>query len=342
MTKKFFSIFSIIVMLSNSLFISYFSYIDYISLQKLISNSLISDNSVSIILETDSHIILKDLTTLIDKHNDITIFTELYNNDDLTVWGIYGDCKFKSNVYSMIEGEFFDKSTFNNKINTAVIGKNILDTNNYFLNNNKEGYFKFGNINYKIIGIISSNISNMLDNTTYINLSSENIKNIHKLIIDGHDLNGINNFVKEIESKYKIYKINENKNFMSRYIFNYTDIKLLNLFIIIFMILIFIVLLIYTIYSFNEEIKIKWLIGLNYYRNYLSLFIKILTLYTFNTIIFLIMYKTVYFKILSKIFLNFFSTHLIVFNLASITLLSISVFLYMHVSNKFFYKYGVK
>ena len=180
MTRKLVLGFSTIIILLESLLISYINYSDFIDLQIITSNLLISDKSVTVIFKEDH---VPPVYELINRYPDITLLSELYNYPDLQVWGLCGNCYLDSKTNSLIKGTFFKKDDFFKKNFKAVVGKNVLNSGNCFEDKNGKNYFIFNNNYYEVIGSISSNISNMLDNTAFVNLDSFNI-NFRRFIID--------------------------------------------------------------------------------------------------------------------------------------------------------------
>lgn len=341
MTKKFILGFSTIILLLQLLFISYINYINYIDLQIITSNSLISDKSVSFILRKDKIKSLHELSKLIEQYPGTNLFSQLCNFSYLKVWGIYGDCGLNSNVNSFIEGKFLEKDDFFKKEFKAVAGKSILNSDNCFTDKNGKPYFKFIDNNYEVIGVISTDITSMLDNTVFINLDSVNIQFLNKFVIDGKDSRTINNAVNSIKEKYNIDIINENNNFIERYIFNDTDERTLNVFVIIFISILLITLSIFTLCCYNEEINIKRIIGVNFKKILFDLFKSIFILILANTVLFLSIYAIIYCNILHKIHLNFYYFNVILFSGTVFAIEFLIIYLYVFITNKFFCRNGV-
>lgn len=210
MTKKLVLSFSTMILLLQLLFISYINYNDYIDLQIITSNSLISDKSVSFIFRKDKAESLNELSELIESYPNITLLSELCNFSDLRVWAIYGDCFLENNVKSLINGNFFVKDDFFKQDFKAVVGEDILNSDNCFIDKNGKTYFKFIDNNFEVIGVISTDITEMLNNTVFVNLDSINIEFLNRYVIDGKDPKAINSAVNSIRQKYSVDIVKEN------------------------------------------------------------------------------------------------------------------------------------
>lgn len=338
MTKKLFLGFSTICILLEVLLISYSSYLDFIDLQILTSNSLISDKSVSLFFKKDR---VPPVYDLINRYHDVTILSELYNNSDLRVWGICGNCYLDSKTSSLISGTFFKKDDFFKKAFKAVVGKNVLNSNNTFEDKYGKKYFKFNNNYYEIIGSICSNISNMLDNTVFVNLDSFNIK-FHKLIIDSANSRSIATAVNSIKREYDTDMIRENNNFIERYIFNDVDKNALNILFIIFVCILVILLAMFTLHHYSEEIKVERIIGISFSRILFNLLKDIIFMMVVNTAFVFVIYTIVYCIFFQNIHLSFYLLSLIIFSFITLTAICITIYLYMIISNNLLYKNGVK
>ncbi|QSX05743.1 ABC transporter permease [Sedimentibacter sp. zth1] len=342
MTKKLVLGFSIIILLLQLLFISYINYNDFVDLQIITSNSLISDQSVSLILRAGDVPQLYELLELIKIYPDITLLSKLYNFDNLVVWGLCGNCYLDNNANSLINGRFFAKDDFFKEDFKAVVSENILNSDNCYLDKNEKIYFKFNNNNYEVIGVISSNISNMLDNTVFVNLDSLNIEFLNKFIIDGTDNEVIDNAVNSIIQEYNVDIISENNNFVERYIFNDVDKHILSIFMVIFISILIITLSMFILHYYSEEIKVKRIIGISFKRILSDLLKNIITLTLINTAFFVTVYTIIYYKVLQEIHLCFYFSHVIIFSCIILIIISWIIYLYMLISNNFFYRNGVK
>ncbi|QSX06265.1 hypothetical protein JYG23_02050 [Sedimentibacter sp. zth1] len=340
MTKKLVLGFSIIILLLQLLFISYINYNGFVDLQIITSNSLISDKSVSLVFRAGDEPLLYELLELIKLYPDITLLSKLYNFDNLIVWGLCGNCYLDNNANLLINGTFFVKDDFFKEDFKAVVGKNVLNSDSCFLDKNEKIYFKFNNNNYEVIGVISSNISNMLDNTVFVNLDSLNIEFLNKFIIDGTDNKVIDKTVNSIKQEYNVDIISENNNFVERYIFNNVDKHILNIFMVIFISILIITLSMFILHYYSEEIKVKRIIGISFKRIFFDLFKNILVLTLVNTILFVAVYTIIYYNVLQKIHLFFYSFHVIIFSCIILIIIGLIIYLYMLISNKFFSMLG--
>lgn len=182
----------------------------------------------------------------------------------------------------------------------------------------------------------------MLNNTVFINLDSINIKFLNKYVIDGKDHKSINSAVNSIKQKYNVDIIKENNNFIKRYIFNNVDRYTLNVYVIIFISMLMVALLMFTLFYYNEEIKVKRLIGINFNIILFDLLKSISVLILINTAFFASIYLIIYYNFMQNIHLNFYYFHLIAFSFAVLIFMSLIIYLYMLISNNFFYRNGVK
>lgn len=339
MTKKIVLGFSTLFILLELLLISYISYIDFIDLQIITANSLISDKSTTVFFKEDH---VPTIFELINSNPDITLVSELYNYPDLRVWGLCGSCYLDNKINSMIKGSFFKKDDFFKKDFKAVVGKNILNSNNCFKDKNGKIYFKFYKNNYEVIGSISSNISNMLDNMAFVNLDSLKVK-FRKFIIDGANNKSIVTAINNIQKEYDVDIIREkNSNFMERYIFNDVDKNILNTLVIIFISILIVALSMSILHFYREEINVKRIIGISFRRILFNLFEDIIFLTVINTALVITIYSIIYYIFLKNIHLGFYFLSLIIFSLIMLIAISLIIYVYMLISNKFFYKNGVK
>lgn len=339
MTKKLVLGFSIIIVLLESLFISYINYRDFIDLQITTSNSLISDKSVVVFFKEDH---VPSVYELINRYPDITLFAELYNYPDLRVWGICGNSYLDSKTNSLIVGTFFKTDDFFKKNFKAVIGKNVLSSNNCFEDNKGKRYFVFNDNHYEVIGSISSNISNTLDNTAFVNLDSFNIK-FRKFIIDSSNSQSIVTTIHNMQKEYAVDILREdNTNFIERYLFNDVDIHIFNILVIIFISILIIALSMFTLHYYSEEIKVKRIIGISFKRILFNLLQDIIFLTVVNTVFVVTLYSVIYYTVFQNIHLSFYFYFLIIFSFIILMTICLIIYLYILISNNFFYKNGVK
>lgn len=339
MTKKLVMGFSIIIILLESLLIAYISYTDFINLQIIIANSFISEKSVTVLFKEGN--VAPPLYKLINRYPDITILSELYSYPDLRVWGICGNSFLDSKTNSFIEGRFFNKDDFFNKEFKAVVGKNVLNSDNCFETNDGKKYFVFYDNCYEIIGYISSNISNMLDNTAFVNLDSFDVK-LRRFIIDSAKSFSIATAVNSLKKEYDVNIIRKNDNFIERYIFNDVDRHILNILAIVFANMLIIILLIFTLHYYSEEIKVKRIMGISFKSIFFDLFRSVTFLTVVNTTFVAIIYMIIYHVFLRNIHIGFHFHLLIIFSLIILTIISLAIYVWMFVSNNLFYKNGVK
>lgn len=339
MTKKLVMGFSIIIILLESLLISYISYTDFINLQIITANSFMSDESVTVLFKEGN--VAPPLHKLINRYPDITILSELYNYPDLRVWGICGNSFLDSKTKSFIEGTFFSEDDFFKKEFKAVVGKNVLNSDNCFEDDNGKKYFEFYDNYYEVIGYISSNFSNMLDNTAFVNLDSFDVK-LRGFIIDSTESSGIVTTINSLKKEYDVDIIKENNNFIKRYIFNDGDKHILNILITIFTSILMITLLIFTLHYYSEEIKVKRIIGISFKSILFDLLRNIIFLTVINTAFVVTIYAIIYYIFLQNINIDFYFHSLIIFSLIILTTISLAIYVWMLVSNNLFYRNGVK
>ncbi|MGF7060417.1 hypothetical protein [Brassicibacter mesophilus] len=339
MTKKLVMGFSIIIILLESLFISYISYTDFINLQIITANSLMSDKSVTVLFKEGN--IALPLHKLINRYPDITILSELYNYPDLRVWGICGNSFLDSRTNSFIEGTFFNKGDFFKKEFKAVVGKNVINSDNCFEDNNGKKYFVFYDNYYEVIGYISSDISNMLDNTAFVNLDSFDVK-LRGFIIDSAKSSSIVTAVNSLKKEYDVDIIRENDNFIERYIFNDVDRHILNIIVTIFASILTITLLMFTLRYYSEEIKVKRIIGISFKSILYDLIRSVIFLTAVNIAFVVTIYAIIYYIFLQNIYIGFYFHSLIIFSFTILTTICLAIYVCMLISNNLFYKNGVK
>lgn len=338
-TKRFVLGFSTINVMLFVLIISYISYIEFIDLQIITSNSLISDKAVTVIFKDDN---TPDIKKLLSSYPDITLFAKLYYNPEMQVWGLCSNYNLDNKINKLIKGSFFRKSKFFKNDFKAVVGKNVLNSNSCFEDEEGKRFFEFINSNYEVIGYIHSDISNMLDNTAFVNLDSFDVK-FNRLIIDGLSKQCIDTAIKSIQNDYNVNIVKEdNSNFIQRYLFNDTDKQILNTLIIIFIIVLILLLSVFTLYYYNEEIKVMRILGISFKRILFDLFKNIIALMIVNTTFLITIYSIAYYSFLKNIHLSFNIFPSILLFISILVFIGLAIYLFMLLSNKSFYKNGVK
>lgn len=339
MTKKLVVGFSIIIILLESLLIAYISYTDLVNLQIITSNTFISEKAYTVLFKEGN--VGPPLHQLINRYPNITILSKLYSYPDLQVWGICGKSFLDIESSSVIEGRFFNKEDFFNKEFKAVVGKNVLSSENYFENDNGKKYFRFYNNDYEVIGHISSNVSNMLDNTVFVNLDSFDGK-LGGFIIDSSKSSNITTIVNGLKREYDVNIIRKDDNFIKRYIFNDEDRYILYILVTIFATMLMIILLIFTLHYYSEEVKVKRIIGTSFKNIFLDMFRSVTFLTVVTTIFVAIIYAISYSIFLKSIHIGFYFHMLVIVSLTILVIITITVYVWMFVSNNLFYKNGVK
>lgn len=338
MTRKLVLGFSTIFILLQLILISYFNYIDFIDLQIITSSSLISDKSITIVFKED---LVPSVYELIKHYPDITLFAELHNNSSLQVWGLYGNCYLDKKTKSLIKGRFFQKNDFFDKRLKSVVGENVLNSGCCFEDSDGKKYFNFNNKKYEIIGSISSNVSKMLDNTAFINLDSFN-NSIYKFVIDSSNSQSILTTINGIKKEYDVDIVSVNNNFVERYIFDDGDKRILNILVVFFIVILIIVLSVFTLCFYNEEIMVKRIIGMCFKDVFLNLLQNIILLIAVNTAFLVVIYAIIFFTIFQSSHLSFYFLPLIIFSIIILSAICLITYLYMFVTNKLFYKNGVR
>lgn len=324
------------ILLMETIFIGYINYLNIVKIQKLASNSLMSDNAITVLFEKQE---VPSLHDLVNKYPNIAILSTVYNYPDMKVFGICGNCNIDSDAYALIEGNFFTKHDFFNGVNKAVVGKNILNSNNCVEDQQGNKYFIFKNTKYEITGVLSSNISNMLDNTVYINLESIN-NYFRKITIDSRNYQRA---VKEIQKNNDIKIIKENNtHFMERYLFDHYDEFVLNVLVIVFIGILIILISLFVLHNYREEINVKRIIGVNFKNIWFDLLKNITFLIAVNVFFDFLIYAGIYLKFLQNLRLKFYFFYFSEFSILIYAILCLIIYIYMRISNHFFIKNGVK
>lgn len=342
MTKKFILGFSTIILLLQILFTSYVNYIQFIDLQVTLSNSLMSDKSVSFIFRENKVPSLNEFSELIKPYSDATIFSQISDDEDLKIWGVYGNGFLSDNAKSFIKGRFFKKDDFYENNFVAVIGQNVLNSKYCIEDQNGDIYFLLDGCYYQVIGIISSNISHMLDNTAYINLDFNNISSLYKFSIDSQHIKTVNHIMRDIKKDYNIDVIESNHNFIERQMFNHDELKLLNGVLMIFIIIILVVVAIFILRHYNEEINVKKIIGVPFQKILWEILKSISVLFLINTCVFSIIYICIYYCFLKQAYLNLYIINSLVFSCIILMIICILIYFYLLINNHLFYRNGVK
>ncbi len=337
MTKKIVFGFSILIILLEILFAAYSSYINLINLQLTSSNLLSSEKSVTFFFKEDS---VPPMSELIKQYPSITLFSELYNNSNLKVLGIYGKCQLDSNTTTLVKGRFFNKSDFNSKNESAVVGIKVLSSNNCFKDKTGQAYFLFNKKKYKVIGTMESDISNMLDNTAFVNLDSIDIK-LYKFIIDGDD-SSLDSVIAGLKTSYDVEVVQEKNNFIKRYVFDDLDKHILDILVLSLIGMLVITISMYTIHCYHEEISVKRIIGVKFQTILLEVIFNISTLTIVNTAFIFVMYGALCGTFLNMIHFKFQVIPFIIFVVLMHITICLVLYIYMVFSNNGFHKNGVK
>lgn len=323
-------------------------YVGFVNLQIIASNSLISKHAVSIVFK-QTHMLkmsdLDELEELIRQYPKINVFSELKKNDHMNVWGVIGNGYLPNNADSLIDGIFLNKNDALKQSFVAVVGKNILNSDACYLNETKTNYFKFNNKNYEIQGTILPYYNSMLNNTAFVDLVAAcegDDSVIQKIIVDGNDPSDIYAVRDYILQRYDAHEVKENNNFIERYIYNDAALGSLNALVAIFLGLFLIALVMLFLRNYNQEVKIKIVLGISsriiLHDLCKSIFILAITNISFFCIAYLVAYYT---------FLRGFSSQIyLLYPLAAtcviIAVLVITVFVYVLLSNRLLYRNGVK
>ncbi len=324
------------ILLMETIFIGYINYLNIVKIQKLASNSLMSDNAITVLFEKQEVPSLRDL---VNEYPDIAILSTVYDYPDMKVFGICGNCNIDSDAYALIEGNFFTKHDFFNGFNKAVVGRNILNSNNCVEDQQGNKYFVFESTKYQIIGVFSSTISNMLDNIAYINLESIN-NNFRKITIDSTNCQKA---VKEIQKNNDIKIIKENNtHFMERYLFNDHDEFVLNVLVIVFIGILIILISLFVLYNYREELNVERIIGVNFKNIWFDLLKNITFLIAVNVSFDFLIYVGIYLKFFQNFRLKFYFFYFSEFSIIIYAILCLIIYIYMRISNHFFIRTGVK
>lgn len=336
MNTKIFLKFIIIFILIQSLFLAQTIYTDYVNLQVQFSNYQISDKAVTIILSEQENADIIDLKETFKSYNDISILSTVYKSSDLEVCGFIG----KELFLRLIRDK--DNASKYNLNNIAVIGQNIADSENCFIDKNQDMYFKFNNREYLVVEVISTDISNMLSNTAFVKFNDYDSLSNLKITVDGSTSDNIDSVVNCIKQEYLAYTVNENNNFIERTILNKDDIKFIGILVYIFMFILFAAIFVIIVLHYKKEVKVKCIIGFSFYRIFLNIE-KYITLFIgVSTCIVVIVYSILYKFLLFNFFIKMNLYYLIMFTLALYLMLSVLIYIYYCVTTKIFLKNGVR
>ncbi len=336
--KKLTLVFSLLLIFMELLWISYFSYNDFMALQLLMSNNLQSSNAVSVAFKEDSYI--PKLAKLYDEN--ITIFSEVYKNECFTVIGVYGKIHSLHEYNSIILGDLFLEPDFSHDIPKAIVGKNILQNKNLYLTDtNGNSFIEIAGSKYEVIGQIDPSISDMLNNTIFINLYEQE-ETPQTIIIDCKDNNLLDNYVANLNKNYQINIYKENNNFIQRYIFDRSDKSVLDLLVLIFSIVLTASITMIYVLGHRDEVIVKKIIGVNRKTILLELISRLVVLFLSNTIVIVFIYNIIYQLMIRKYHLILNTYNLLIVVTIDICIICIALILYIYGLNKHFDKYGVK
>lgn len=338
MAKKLILGFSTLVVLLEALLVFYLSYNNFIHLQILLSNSLMSKVSVTVYFKQGPIPPLRELTA---GYPNVRFLAQLENTEEIQVWGLCGNTDLSDEVTMLVNGRFFQKKDFFTNTRTAVVGDKIFQNESIKKSDGRK-YFDFLNQDYEVIASSAVRTNHMLDNTAFVNLDSVDTSTIRKYTIDGVTGQYVNDAVQNLQKKYGVEVLTENNNFIERYLFSESDQQMLTVLVALFLCILVFVLFLFTLHFYHEEIQVKRIIGVCFKRIFLDLVRNILALIGSGTAFAVVAYTALYFLFLRQFNLHFYVVHLLLFSAAISAIMCAMLFLYMMLSHKDFYRNGVK
>lgn len=336
MIKKLIFSFSFIFFLMLLLFTLYFNYFEYMKMQNVMSNSLISEKAMSFIFNNESTPSLDKLSKIINEDSDTIIISEIYNNKyDLNILGVYGSDNYFNEKLSILEFEKFSDEKLG-----VIVSKKILSSK-YSIFEDGAYFFDFINNKYRIDGVISTDINSMIDNIVFFSLNYIDITQLYKFTIDGKNTKNIETVINQIREKYDIRIIKNSNNFISKFLFNDKDMRILTNFIVLFMLLLVVLLSIIVLNFYKEEINIKRVIGVNNRRILIDLYKSTIKLIVVNVFLFVLFDKIVLERYFLQYFMNFYNWLCMFVFIITIVIFFV-IYMYINISNIFFNRNGVR
>lgn len=338
MAKKLVLGFSSLFLLLEILFVGFITYTSYIDLQTTLSNSLISSKAKTVIFREKQ---LPLLSEFVESYPNIMISVQLEDSPELGVVGVCGNPQLKKNIRECISGDYFGKGDFFKKENKAILGKDIINSELCFVDSSGKKQFNYNNSLYEIIGEFSPKVSEMLNKTAFINLDSifTDIPNI--ITIDSVTNQSVSKATLNIQKSYSVDFIPQNNNFIERYLLNGLNIQTLQTFVMFFIVSLVVMLAVFSLYYYNQEIKVKQMLGFKHQQIYRDLYGIILLLTSTNILIVLASYTMLYFFVLRSMQLEFCLIYVLFLSLSVLTVVELIVYLYIVFSYRNFHRNGV-
>lgn len=226
-------------------------YITYVETQITISNQMMSDHSATLILNNDHIFDTDDFINITNNEKDICITSKVYQSDELTVYLYWGDF-------------FLSKINYNKDTDgIAFVGQGVISTEHCYLNLKKETIFKYDNVEY-VAEVINIKSNSMLNNVAILKSNAGNSQAINKISIDGASQKAVDKVSDYLIQKYNARRIYEDNNFVERYMFNSYDTSVFMYTAFLLEVILCITSIMVIIVYYNDEVKIKNIIGISF------------------------------------------------------------------------------
>lgn len=302
--KYLYSIFSILIIICNTIFMTIYQVNELNTMANLYANDLQSDKSIKIIVAQNENLPYEELYNLVNNYN-IVIFNEIYNDKALKVWGVIG--KSFSKTIASIEDNSYDLISNDSKF--CLVGENLYTNNKYF---------EFKGIQYPITSIVNNNLYSMLDNTVFIEHEKSYYNASTGFIIDSNDNNEITEAIRFLDEKYDIctYK---NNNFIQQYIFDFLNFRLINSLSFLIIIVVYTLCIYILNFGLKTEICTKYLLGIDKIHIIKDTLCDILRCYTRCEILFFSTYYLLFFLFVREFNLKLIDIKYLIFTVCIIS-----------------------
>lgn len=290
-------------------------YNKYIEDQINLSNNMITNNSITLVFyekEKPDAVYLYNIL----KNSDVYAIARILKSEDIEIYNFWGEL-------------FLKKLNIQNEEQIALVGNNIISSRYCYLNLKNILIFQFENEKYIVKRLENNNSNYMMDNTVFLKAKNSTLEKYDRIIIDSENNTNVKKIADIIMSDYPSYVLETNDNFIERFAYSSSEQKIFNFLATEFELLLLIIIIIVIISYYNEEIKIKYIIGISLAKIILYLEINILQCFVISLFSVFVLYA----------FTDYISESIKLF---SLLLQCFYIYLFVSISLYFFYSISLK
>lgn len=236
------------------------AFLNYFEFQEDLSNGFMSNNSITVYLNSLDERDLQWLDSQLDRNKELIVYAQGESIDGYSV-NYIRNVSVK-NEYMQL-GSCFTEEDYRNGALKAIVGDNVLNSN--FCSKTKSGTYtlSYYDKTYEITGVFSR-ISEVLNNAIYIIYEPKDCRSLHEITIGSSDKSLVSRTIQTIVSNNLGREIVLEKNYLATVIFSESGIYGALAIGIVFII----ALMIYLLYQFKTcydlEIYIKYIFGYSF------------------------------------------------------------------------------